>query len=237
VSGVLCGHWSKQNERVFAGAITVVEGLLGKKIGMVQLFDKEGRVVGATLMEAGPCTVVQVKSDETRNRSVVQLGFENIEESKLTRPLAGHFRKAGVPPKRYLKEVKIDNEDSYEVGQELRADVFHVGQRVDVTGTSKGKGFAGMVKRYHARGGPESHGSMFHRRVGSIGSSAFPSRVWKGKKLPGHLGNKPVTVTNLEVLQVRPEENLLVLKGCVPGPPKTIVFVRNSVKKKVKKEG
>jgi large subunit ribosomal protein L3 len=214
----------------------VIEGLLGRKIGMVQLFDEQGRAVSVTIMEAGPCTVVQAKGAEPGRHAAVQLGFGDVKESKLTKPLAGHFKKAGVTPKRHLREVRVDSGDEYKVGEEIRANVFAAGQRVDVTGISKGKGFAGMVKRWHAKGGPKSHGSMFHRRPGSMGSSATPSRVFKGKKLPGHTGNKRVTVMNLEVFQVRPEENLLLVKGSVPGPPKGIVFVRRSVKQKAKKE-
>jgi large subunit ribosomal protein L3 len=215
----------------------VIEGLLGRKLGMVQLFDEEGRAVAVTMVEAGPCTVVQVKSAEGSERGAVQLGFADVKESRLTKPLAGHFKRAGVAPKKYLKEVRIEGDDEYKVGQEVRADVFSAGQRVDVSGTSKGRGFAGMVRRWGARGGPGSHGSTFHRRPGSVGASASPSRVVKGKKLPGHLGSRRVTVTNLEILQVRPEENLVLVKGCVPGPAKGIVFVRRSVKRNVKKEG
>lgn len=214
----------------------MIEGLLARKIGMVQLFDKEGRAVPATVMEAGPCTVVQVKEEKSGAARAVQLGFQDVRESRLTEPLAGHFKRAGVAPKKYLKEVRVDAEDEYKVGQEIRADVFSVGERVDVTGISKGKGFTGMVKRWHAAGGADSHGSMSHRRPGSIGSNTFPGRVWKGKKLPGHAGNSRVTVMNLEVLQVRPEENLLLVKGAVPGPTKGIVFIRSSVKQKVKKK-
>jgi len=214
----------------------VIEGLLGRKIGMVQLFDKEGRAVAITMMEAGPCTVVRVRSDKRRKYGAVQLGFDDVRESRLTKPLAGHFKKAGVSPKRHLREVRIGDDAEYKVGQEIRADIFAAGQRVDVTGISKGKGFAGMVKRWHVAGGPKSHGSTFHRQPGSIGCSASPGRVVKGRKMPGHAGHKRVTVMNLEVLQVRPEENLLLVKGCVPGPPKGIVFVRRSVKKKVKKK-
>ncbi|NQT84314.1 50S ribosomal protein L3 [bacterium] len=214
----------------------MIEGLLAKKVGMVQLFDKEGRAIGGTIMEAGPCTVVQVKSDKPGNYGSVQLGFGDVDESRLTKPLAGHFSKASVAPKRHLKEVRIESGDEYKVGQEIRVDLFSVGQRVDVTGVSKGKGFAGVVKRWNMRGGPKSHGSTFHRQPGSIGCSASPGRVLKGKKLPGHAGNRRVTALNLEVLLVRPEENLLLVKGCVPGPPKGLLFVRRSVKQKVKKE-
>jgi len=214
----------------------MIEGLLAKKVGMVQLFDKEGRAIGGTIMEAGPCTVVQVKSDKPGNYGSVQLGFGDVDESRLTKPLAGHFSKASVAPKRHLKEVRIESGDEYKVGQEIRVDLFSVGQRVDVTGVSKGKGFAGVVKRWNMRGGPKSHGSTFHRQPGSIGCSASPGRVLKGKKLPGHAGIRRVTALNLEVLLVRPEENLLLVKGCVPGPPKGLLFVRRSVKQKVKKE-
>lgn len=213
-----------------------MEGLIGRKIGMVQLFDQEGRAVAGTVIQAGPCTVVQVRQDESRACRAVQLGFEDVPESKLTRPLAGHFKKAGVSPKRYLREVRVKAEDELEVGQEIRADLFSVGQKVDVIGISKGKGFAGMVKRWNAAGGPNTHGSMFHRRPGSIGSAAFPSRTFRGQRLPGHLGHQRVTAMNLEVLQVRPEENLLLVKGCVPGPRGSLVLVRGSVKQKAKKK-
>ena len=214
----------------------MIEGLLARKVGMVQLFDEKGRAVGATIIETGPCTVVQVKGDRGGDCRAVQLGFGDIRESKLTRPLAGHFKKANVPPKRHLREVRIDSDDEYKVGQEIRADIFSVGQRVDVTGISKGKGFAGMVKRWHAKGGPGTHGSMFHRRPGSIGTSSSPGRVLRGKRLPGHAGNVRVTVLSLEVLQVRPEQNLLLVRGAVPGPSRGIVFVRRAVKQKGKEE-
>lgn len=214
----------------------MVDGLLGRKIGMVQLFDEEGKAVVVTIMEVGPCTVVQVRNDESRKNKVIQLGFEDVDEKRLTKPVAGHFKKAAVSPKRHLKEVRIDSGDEYEAGQEIGVDVFSAGQRVDVTGMSKGKGFAGMVKRWHVRGGPRSHGSMFHRRPGSIGAAAYPSRVFKGKKMPGHAGHRRVTVMNLEIMQVRPGENLLLVRGCVPGPARGIVFVRRSVKKKVEKK-
>lgn len=213
-----------------------MEGLIGRKIGMVQLFDQQGGAVAGTVIQAGPCTVVQVRRDESRARRAVQLGFDNVPESKLTRPLAGHFKKAGVPPKRYLREVRAKAEDELEVGQQIRADLFSVGQKVDVIGISKGKGFAGMVKRWNAAGGPNTHGSMFHRRPGSIGSNTYPGRTFRGKKLPGRLGHQRVTVMNLEVLQVRPEENLLLVKGCVPGPRGSLVLVRGSVKQKAKKQ-
>jgi large subunit ribosomal protein L3 len=202
---------------------------------MVQLFEENGRAVAATIVEAGPCTVVRVRAAEGGDDGVVQLGFGEVKESKLTKPLAGHFQKAGVAPKKYLKEVKIGSEDEYKVGDEIRADVFSAGQRVDVTGISRGKGFAGMVKRWNASGGPGSHGSMFHRRPGSVGASASPARVFKGKKLPGHLGNSRVTAMNLEVLKVRPEENLVLVRGSVPGPAKGLVFLRRSLKQKGKK--
>ncbi len=213
----------------------MVEGLLARKLGMVQLFDKEGKIVAGTIMETGPCTVVQLKDDESGNCRAVQLGFQDVKEKKLKKPVAGHFRKRGVLPKKYLKDVRIDPGDEYKVGQEIRADVFSVGQRVDVTGISKGKGFAGVVRRWHMAGGPASHGSMSHRRVGSVGSNTWPGRVFRGKRMPGHAGNRRVTALNLEVLLVRPEDNLILVRGAVPGPEKGIVFVHRSVKKKVKK--
>jgi large subunit ribosomal protein L3 len=214
----------------------VIEGLIGRKIGMVQLFDQQGRAVAATVIQAGPCTVVQVRQGEPGAAKLVQLGFDDVPESKLTKPLAGHFRKAGVSPKRCMREVRAHADDELAVGQEIRADLFSVGQKVDVIGVSKGKGFAGMVKRWKAAGGPKTHGSMFHRRPGSVGSSAFPSRTFRGKNLPGHLGHHRVTVMNMEVLQVRPDQNMVLVKGGVPGPTGSLVLVRGSVKQKAKKQ-
>ena len=219
-----------------AGALKVIESLIGRKIGMVQLFDPQGRAVAGTVVQLGPCTVVQVKQDQPRNCKVVQLGFDDVPESKMTKPLAGHFRKARVSPKRYLREVRAKAEDELVVGQQILADVFSVGQKVDVIGISKGKGFQGMVRRYGAAGGPKTHGSTSHRRIGSIGSNTSPGRVFRGKRMPGHLGHDRVTALNLEVLQVRPEGNMVFVKGCVPGPCGGLVLVRRSVKQKAKKQ-
>ncbi len=193
-----------------------MQGILGKKLGMTRLFLEEGRAVAVTVIEAGPCVVVQKKEDG-KGGPVYQLGFQPTNPKKLTKPLRGHFEKHKVPPQTYLKEFPASPEDAYQVGDEVRVDIFQIGDRVKVQGTSKGKGFAGVVKRWHFSGGKETHGCTSHRVPGSIGSSAFPSRVIKGKKLPGHMGNRRVTLRGLQVVDVRPEENVLVLKGAVPG--------------------
>lgn len=209
--------------------------LLGKKIGMTQLFMEDGRLVPVTAIEAGPCVVIQVKTPEKDGYSAVQLGYGEIKKGKrkkVSKPLKGHFARAKVSPQQYLAEVPVDEGGEYKVGQKLTADVFSEGEYVDVTGVSKGKGFAGVVKRWGFRGGPSSHGSHFHRTTGSIGGASTPSRVFKGKKMPGHLGQAKAVVQNLEVVKIEPELNLILVKGAVPGAKNSQVVIRASVKGK-----
>ncbi|WP_447973063.1 50S ribosomal protein L3 [Nitrospira sp. Kam-Ns4a] len=206
----------------------MTNGLLGKKLGMTQIYDAEGRLIPVTVIEAGPCQVAQVKTRERDGYEAVQLAWGEVKERKVTKAVLGHFKAAGVPPRRYLREFRKLGDA--QVGQVVKADLFHKGDFVDVEGVSKGKGFQGVIKRHHYAGGPESHGSMFHRAPGSIGSSAFPSRVWKNKTLPGHMGSERVTIQRLTVVDSRPEENLLFVSGAVPGPAGGLVVVRKSKK-------
>jgi len=205
----------------------MVEGLIGRKLGMTQIFDEEGNVVPVTVIQAGPCTVVQKKTKEKDGYTAVQLGFEEEKKlKKVTKPLEGHFQKSGLPPFKVLREFKFDETAEIKEGDQFSVDIFQPGEKVDVVGTSKGKGFAGVVKRWGFRGGKASHGSMFHRAPGSIGASAFPSRVFKGKKLPGHMGHRRVTVKNLTVVRADKERNLLLVKGAVPGANGGLLLIR-----------
>ena len=190
--------------------------LLGKKIGMAQVF-VDDRAVGATVIETRPCTVVQIKTKDKDGYDALQLGYGEVKETKVSRPLAGHFKKAGVAPQRYLFEIRVDNVDAYKIGDAMGVEIFAEGDKVDVSGLCRGLGFQGVVKRYHFSGGPASHGSKFHRRPGSIGCHVEPGRVIKGRKMPGHMGNRRVTVRGLRVLKVDAERNLLILKGATPG--------------------
>lgn len=199
----------------------MIQGMIGKKLGMVQLFDDDGRVMGVTVVETGPCTVIQKKEE-----SKVQIGFGPAKEQRVNRPLMGQFKKAGTGPFRVLREFTAEDIDGLEIGQEIRADIFSPGERVKVTGTSKGKGFAGVMKKWNFGGGRETHGSRSHRIPGSVGQCAYPSRVFKGKKMPGRLGGGSVTSPSVEVVEVRPDENLLFLKGPIPGPRGAIVLIR-----------
>lgn len=197
-------------------------GIIGRKIGMSQLFNG-GEVIPVTVIQAGPCTVVQKKTAEKDGYEAVQLAFqEEKKQKRVTRGLMGHFKKAGVAPHRFLREFRAAGPES---GQEVKVDIFKKGELVSITGVSKGKGFAGVMKRHKFAGGPDSHGSMFNRAPGSIGASAWPSRVWPGKKLPGHMGVEKVTIKNLEVVDVRPEQNLLLVRGAVPGARNGIVVI------------
>ena len=208
------------------------KGIIAKKVGMTQLFDEKGNVIPVTVVEAGPCIVVQKKTAENDGYSSVQLGFDNIREKLVTKPEKGHFDKAGVAPKRYLREFRLENAESMNVGDILKADTFAVGDRVDVVGTSKGKGYAGVIKRWNHHRLKETHGvGPVHREVGSMGASTNMSRVPKGKKMAGHLGNERVTVQNLDVVKVDVENNLIALKGAIPGPKGGIVLIADSVKK------
>lgn len=208
------------------------EGLIGRKVGMTQVFAEDGSHVPVTVIQAGPCTVVGIRRKDTHGYDAVQLGF-GAARKKLAKPLAGHYKKANVAPARVLREVRLEKTekvDGYQVGQTLTVDLFAAGELVDVVGVTKGKGFQGGVKRHGWLGGEATHGSMFHRAPGSIGASSDPSRVWPGHKLPGRMGGDRRTVLNLTVARVLPEQNLLLVRGAVPGAPGTLVMVRKSVK-------
>ena len=205
------------------------KAIIGKKVGMTQIFDEAGHVIPVTVIQAGPCTVVQKKTAEKDGYNAVQLGYGDIEERKLTKPEAGHLKKAGVAPKKVLKEFKLDNCDALNVGDEVKADAFAAGDRVDVTGISKGKGYAGVVKRYNAGRTPTSHGGgPVHRHAGSMGV-IDPAHIFKGKIGAGHMGVDQVTVLNLDVVQVDPELGIIAVRGAIPGPKGGIVYLRNSV--------
>ncbi len=205
--------------------------ILGKKIGMTQVFTDEGLSIPVTVIQAGPCAVVQKKTIENDGYTALKLGFEDIPEKKLSKPEKGLFAKIKVASKRYLREFRTDDINKYEVGQEIKAaDMFNAGDRIDVSGISKGKGFQGTIKRYGQKGGKETHGSMYHRRVGSMSANTSPARVFKGKRLPGHMGVDKITVQNLDVVRVDSERNLLLIKGAVPGPKGGLVVVRETVK-------
>ena len=205
----------------------MTNGLLGKKLGMTQVFD-ESRLTPVTVIEAGPCRVVTVKTKERDGYEAVQLAFGEVKARKLSKAQVGHLKKNDAPATKTLREFKADGEVT--VGQSVTVGIFKKGDWVDVIGVSKGKGFQGVVKRHHYAGGPESHGSMFHRAPGSIGASSFPSRVWKGKTLPGHMGAERVTAQRLKVIESRPEENLLFVRGAIPGATNGLIVVRKSKK-------
>ena len=207
------------------------KALLGKKLGMTQIFDKDGKVIPVTVIEAGPCTVVQVKTKDADGYEAVQLGFGEVKAKKVTKPAAGHFKKANVEPKKHLREFRLET-ISYNVGDELKADVFTAGESVDITGTTKGKGFQGVIKRHGQSRGPMGHGSMYHRRPGSMGPTSTPGRVFKGKKLPGHMGMQQVTIQNLEIVSVDLDKNVILVKGSVPGNKGAILKIKDSVKSK-----
>jgi len=206
------------------------EGLIGRKVGMTQLFGKDGNVIPATVLRAGPCTVIELRTKSTHGYDAVQLGFEEKKRG-VTKPMAGHFKKAGVAPMRILREVRLPKtEITFQPGQRVTVDLFNVGELVDVTGISKGKGFQGGVKRHGWAGGDATHGSMFHRAPGSIGASSDPSRVFPGHRLPGRMGGAKVTAQNLEVIRILPEQDLLVVKGAAPGANGGLVVIRKSIK-------
>ncbi|WDC83136.1 50S ribosomal protein L3 [Caloramator sp. mosi_1] len=206
------------------------KAILGRKLGMTQIFDENGRVIPVTVIKAGPCFVVQKKTVDTDGYNSIQVGFEEIREKLVNKPMKGHFAKANLKPLRFVKEFRLEDVSAYEVGSEIKADVFAAGDKVDVTGTSKGKGFQGVIKRWNANRGPMSHGSKYHRAVGSMGASSDPSRTFKGKKMPGHMGARKSTMLNLQVVKVDAERNLILVKGAVPGPKKGLVIIRDSVK-------
>ncbi len=207
------------------------KGIIGKKMGMTQIFDENGKVVPVTVVEAGPCTVVQKKTVESDGYVAVQLGYGDISAKKVSKPAKGHFDKADVAPKRTLREFRLDDISAMNVGDILKADVFAVGDRIDVVGTSKGKGYAGAIKRWNQHRLRESHGTgPVARHAGSMGSCSTPSRVFKGKRLPGHLGAERVTIQNLKVVKVDAENNLIAIKGGFPGPKGRVVCISHSVK-------
>ena len=207
------------------------KGLIGRKVGMTQIFNDKGNVVPVTVVELGPCAVVQMKTAENDGYEAVQLGFDDKKITRVNKPMKGHFDKAGVAPKKALKEFRFDDTSAYKVGDILKADVFAAGDKVDVVGTSKGKGTAGSIKRWNFGRLKESHGTgPVARHAGSLGACSDPSRVFKGKKLAGHLGCERVTVQNLEIVKVDAENNLIAIKGAIPGPKKGIVVVVDSVK-------
>jgi len=206
------------------------KAILGRKLGMTQIFDENGKVVPVTVIEAGPCVVTQIKTAEKDGYDAIQVGFDDIREKLVNKPRQGQFKKAGVPLKRILREFRLEDISAYEVGQEILADVFDAGERVDVSGVSKGKGFQGVIKRWNASRGPMSHGSKFHRAPGSMGASSDPSRTFKNKHMPGHMGNVNTTILNLKVAKVMPEKNLILIKGGVPGPNKGYVVIKSAVK-------
>ncbi len=207
----------------------MVEGLIGKKLGMTQVFDDQGNAVPVTVIQTGPCVVVQKKTAEKEGYAAVQLGFVEVRKVRVNKPSEGHFKKAGVPPTRLIRETRLEEGTDVNIGDQILVEqVFSVGDLVDVSGQSIGKGFQGVIKRHHFRGGAKSHGSMFHRAPGSIGASAWPSRVLPGMRAAGHMGNEKVTVRKLRVVQVDSENKLLLVKGSVPGHPGNYLYVRRA---------
>ena len=206
------------------------KAILATKVGMTQIFNEDGVLTPVTVLQAGPVVVTQVKTVENDGYSAVQVGFADKRENLVNKPMKGHFDKAGVSCKRFVREFKLEGAEEMALGQEIKADIFVAGDKIDVTAISKGKGFQGAIKRHGQSRGPMAHGSKFHRHAGSNGSSSDPSRVFKGKKMPGQMGNKKVTVQNLEIVRVDAENNLLLVKGAVPGPKKAMVTIKETVK-------
>ena len=209
-----------------------MKGLIGKKIGMTQIFTEEGLVIPVTVVEAGPNFVTQIKTTENDGYTAIQVGFEDKKTKRVIKPVEGHFEKSGVTPKRIVQEFVVDDAAAYSLGQEIKADIFTEGEKVDIQGTSKGKGTQGPIKRHNQSRGPETHGSKYHRGPGSIGAASYPARVFKGMKMAGRMGNEKVTVQNLEVVRVDSERNLLLIKGAVPGPKRGIITIKEAVKVK-----
>ena len=206
------------------------KGIIGRKVGMTQIFDEKGNVIPVTVIEAGPCTVAQVKTVETDGYDAVQLGFGEVKDKHINKPEKGHFTKAGLEAKKHLREFRLESVEGVKVGDEVKADVFEAGEKVDVQGISKGKGFQGVIKRHGQHRGPMGHGSMYHRRPGSMGSTSTPGRVFKGKKLPGHMGRVTITIQNLDVVRVDMDKNVILLKGSVPGAKGSILKIKLAVK-------
>ena len=206
------------------------KGILATKVGMTQIFNEDGVLTPVTVLLAGPCVVTQVKTAENDGYNAVQVGFVDKRAKLVSKPLKGHFDKAGVSYKRYVREFKFENASEYSVKDEIKADIFAAGDKIDATAISKGKGFQGAIKRHGQSRGPMAHGSKFHRHAGSNGAASDPSRVFKGKKMPGHMGSKKITIQNLEIVRVDAENNLLLVKGSVPGPKKSLVTIKETVK-------
>lgn len=206
------------------------KAILAKKVGMTQIFNEDGVLTPVTVLEAGPCVVTQVKTVENDGYSAVQVGFVDKKEKNVNKPMKGHFAKAGVSCKRYVKELKLENAEEFSVADEIKADVFAVGDKIDASAISKGKGFQGAIKRHGQSRGPMAHGSKYHRHAGSNGACSSPSKVFKGKKMPGHMGAKKITIQNLEVVRVMADDNVILVKGAVPGPKKCLVTIKESVK-------
>lgn len=206
------------------------KAILTTKVGMTQIFNEDGVLTPVTVLQAGPCVVTQVKTVENDGYAAIQVGFGEIREKLVNKPMKGHFAKAGVAPKRFVREFRLEDAESYVVGQEIKADMFAVGDKIDATAKSKGKGYQGAIKRHGQSRGPMTHSSKYHRHAGSNGSATTPGRVFKGKKMPGHMGAVKVTVQNLEVVRVDAEQNLILVKGAVPGPKKSLVMIKNTTR-------
>ena len=206
------------------------KAILATKVGMTQIFNEDGVLTPVTVLQAGPCVVTQVKTVENDGYSAVQVGFGEVKESKVNKPVKGHFEKAGVPFKKFVKEFRFENAEEYSVKDEIKADIFAAGDKIDATAIAKGKGFQGAIKRHGQSRGPMAHGSKFHRHAGSNGSATTPGKVFKGKGMPGHMGAKKITIQNLEVVRVDAENNLILVKGAVPGPKKSLVTLKETVK-------
>ena len=206
------------------------KGIIGKKIGMTQIFDEKGNVIPVTVIEATPNVVAQVKTVETDGYNSIQLGYGEIKDKHINKPEKGHLTKAGLTAKKHLREFRVEDVENYKVGDEVKADIFEAGEKIDVQGTTKGKGFQGVIKRHGQHRGPMGHGSMYHRRPGSMGSTSTPGRVFKGKKLPGHMGRVTVTIQNLDVVRVDMDKNVILVKGSVPGAKGAILKIKSAVK-------
>lgn len=209
------------------------KALIGKKVGMTQIFDENGLVIPVTVIEAGPCVVAQVKTVETDGYDAIQLGFGEVKAKRVNKPSMGHFAKSKLEAKKHLREFRLDDVANFKVGDEVKADIFQEGEKVDIQGITKGKGFQGVIKRHGQSRGPMGHGSMYHRRPGSMGSTSTPGRVFKGKKLPGHMGQETVTIQNLDVVKVDMDKNVILVKGSVPGCKGAILKIKTATKANV----
>lgn len=207
-----------------------MKNILGKKVGMTQIFTEDGNIVPVTVVEAGPLVVVQKKTVEKDGYNAIQVGFAQVKAQRINKPAKGHFDKANLEYKKFLREIRVENPDDFQVGQEIKADIFAAGEMVDVTGTSKGKGTQGVIKRHGFGRGRETHGSKFHRMPGGLSAGTYPGRVFKGHRMMGRMGNETVTVQNLEIIRVDAEKNLILIKGAIPGPKKGLVSIKATVK-------